>query len=258
MKMDSNTVLITGGSSGIGLELASQLMKLGNTVLITGRDLSKLASIKQQLPGIHTFQSDVSDPAAVLELYHRVTDQFPKMNLLINNAGIMRKLNLHKTHSELNDISREITINLCGSIHMAVQFLDHLKKQESAAIVNISSGLAFVPFPIAPIYGASKAGIHSFTQSLRIQLKQTTIKVFEVAPPLTDTPLNDQFDAVDTNGIRPMDVKNLVNKMINGLKNDQLEIRPGSSNAVKMMSRFAPRFILNQLSKSVDTMLSSP
>jgi len=255
MRIRSNTVLITGGTSGIGLEFASQLIKLGNNVLITGRDSTRLATVKRQLPGIHTFQSDVSDPAAIVELYDNVTKQFPEMNVLINNAGIMRKINLHKMNSNLEDITSEVAVNLNGPIQMVVQFLDHLKKRENAAIVNISSGLAFVPFPISPIYGATKAGIHSFTQSLRIQLKQTSVKVFEVAPPLTNTPLNEKFKTNISEGSM-MDVKKLVSEAIRGLEKDRQEILPGASNVLKMMSRFAPGIILNQLSKPVDTMLS--
>lgn len=256
VRINSNTILITGGTSGIGLELASQLMKLGNTVLITGRDASKLATAKRQLPGIHTFQSDVANPEAIVDLYQNVTTQFPDMNVLINNAGVMRKINLHNAISDLDDITSEVAINLSGSIHMVVQFLNHLKNQKNAAIVNVSSGLAFVPFPISPIYGATKAGIHSFTQSLRIQLKHTAVKVFELAPPLTDTPLSHNFDKADISGGSLMDVKKLVGQAIEGLQKDRLEICPGASNVLKLMSRFAPRFILDQLSKPVDAMLS--
>jgi uncharacterized oxidoreductase len=194
MRIDSNTILITGGTSGIGLELSSQLMELGNTVLITGRDASKLAAAKKKLPDIHTFQSDVADPTAIVDLYCDVTAQFPALNILINNAGIMRKINLHNAGSDLQDVTSEIAINLSGAIHMVMQFLPHLKRQKNAAIVNVSSGLAFVPFPISPIYGATKAGMHSFTQSLRIQLKNSKVKVFELAPPLTNTPLSRNFD----------------------------------------------------------------
>jgi uncharacterized oxidoreductase len=138
---------------------------------------------------------------------------------------------------------------------MVMQFLPHLKKQSEAAIVNVSSGLAFVPYPISPIYCASKAGIHSFTQSLRIQLKNTSIKVFELAPPATDTPLNQTFDPTDLNG-GLMSVTKLVNQTIEALKKDRLEICPGPSKVLRLLSRLAPQFILNQLSKPVDAMLA--
>ena len=140
---------------------------------------------------------------------------------------------------------------------MVKQFLPHLKTQEAAAIVNVSSGLAFVPFPISPIYCAAKAGVHSFTQSLRVQLKNTRIKVFELAPPMTQTPLlTADFHADDTKGVRAMDVVKMVGRAIKGLASDQLEIRPGLSNVLKLMSRVAPQFVLNRFSKPVEAMLA--
>lgn len=257
MKMSDNTILITGGTSGIGLELAMQLLNLGNTVIITGRDQAKLDSIKATLPNLHTMLSDVSDPAAIVALYNHVTTDFPALNVLINNAGIMRKINLHDQNDDLASITREIETNLLGTIWMAKQFLPQLKTQKSAAIVNVTSGLAFVPLPISPVYCAAKAGIHSFTQSLRIQLKNTSIQVFELAPPATETPLfKGDFTAADLSVTKNMAVQVLVQQAIRGLSKDVLEIRPGLSNFLKLMSRVAPQWMLKQLGKSTDTMLA--
>jgi len=255
MKMDSNTILITGGTSGIGLELATRLLQLGNTVIITGRDQSKLDLAKKKLPEVYTFQSDVSDSHAISELYENVVSKFPKLNFLINNAGIMRKINIHDEEMDLEYINAEIAINLSGPVLMVKQFLPHLKKQKSATIMNVSSGLAFIPLPISPVYCATKAGIHSFTQSLRVQLKDTSVKVFELAPPGTQTPLMDSFEASDLGG-PAMDVVKMVDVAIRGLKLDRSEIRPGISNILKIMSRLAPNFMLKQLSKSMDNMLT--
>src|SRR5579872_5174771 len=133
MKLASNTILITGGASGIGYELTKQLTALGNTILITGRDQPKMDRAKAAFPNLHTFQSDVSDPKAIAALYEKAAKQFPGLNILINKAG------------SLEDITREIEINLCGPIRMVKQFLPHLKTKSEAAIVNVSSGLAFVP-----------------------------------------------------------------------------------------------------------------
>jgi len=261
MDITNNTILITGGTSGIGFELAAQLLKLGNTVIITGRDRSRLDSVRNKLPGVHTLQSDVSDPKAITVLFEEVTKGFPKLNILINNAGIMRKINLlgdgKDKGKDLEDITSEIETNLIGPVRMVAQFLPHLKNKETAAIVNVSSGLAFVPFPISPIYSATKAGLHSFTQCLRVQLKNTRIKVFELAPPATRTPmLTGVFDSGDFKGSATMDVVKLVAQAITGFKKDRLEIRPGLSNVLKVMSRIAPQFILKQLSKPVDAMLA--
>jgi len=171
MKLTSNTILITGGGSGIGYELTKQLTAFGNTILITGRDQSKMDRAKAAFPNIHTFRSDVSDPKAITTLYEQVTKQFPELNILINNAGIMREINVHDKGGSLEDITREIEINLSGPIRMVKQFLPHLKTKSEAAIMNVSSGLAFVPLAISPVYCATKAGLHSFTESLRVQLK---------------------------------------------------------------------------------------
>ena len=140
---------------------------------------------------------------------------------------------------------------------MVRQFLPHLKTQNAAATVNVSSGLAFVTFPIAPIYCAAKAGMHSFTQSLRAQLKHTTIKVFELAPPATDAPLlTEDFRVGLSKASPPMEVSKLISEAIKGLRKDPYEIRPGLSNVLKLMSRLAPEFILNQLSKPVEAILA--
>src|SRR6202171_873680 len=132
MRLRSNTILITGGAGGIGYELTKQLTALGNTVLITGRDQAKMDRVEEAFPKIHTFQSDVSDPEAIATLYEEVTKQFPELNILINNAGIMRKINLHDEAGSLEDITREIEINLSGPIRMGKQFLPHLQQDPSA------------------------------------------------------------------------------------------------------------------------------
>lgn len=258
MNLKNNTILITGGTSGIGLELARQLLQLGNTVIITGRDQSKLNSTKQMLPGIYTVQSDVSNPQEIITLYERVTYEFPNLNMLINKAGIMRKIDLHDRGRDLEDITREIQTNLAGPIRMVQQFLPHLKKQKKATIVNVSSGLAFIPLPISPIYCATKAALHSYTLSLRVQLKNTNITVFELAPPGTETPLfRGEFTKDDLGGMKGMDVETLSKRTIAGLQKDNLEIRPGLSSVLQLMSRIAPQFMLKAIgTKSVDIMLA--
>ncbi len=256
MKISNNTILITGGTSGIGLELATQLLALGNTVIITGRDQAKLDRIKKEHPLLHTIQSDVSDPKAIASLYERVSREYPALNILINNAGVMRKINLQDKGSDLEDISREIETNLMGPVRMVKQFLPQLKAQPSAAIVNVSSGLAFTPFPISPVYGATKAGLHSFTQSLRVQLKNTSVKVFELAPPSTQTPLQNGFDPSDTKGSPMMDVKKLVRQAIDGFQKDHLEILPGLSKVLRFVSRIAPGLAVKAASGPVDAMLA--
>jgi uncharacterized oxidoreductase len=256
MNLTKNTILITGGTSGLGLEFAKQLLNLGNTIIITGRDQGKLDQTKKSFPKVHTFQSDVSEPKAIVELYGKVIKQFPNLNVLINNAGEMRKVNLHDTSINLENITGEIEINLSGPIRMIHQFLPHLKAQKSAAIINVTSGLALIPFPISPIYGATKSGLRSYTKSLRIQLKNTMVKVFELVAPGAKTPLNDKFEG-DVDNKSLMDADKLVSVALKGLENDKLEIYPGLANIIKIMSKIAPNFLLKQLSKPVDKMLNA-
>ena len=256
MKLTENTILVTGGSNGIGLELATQFLKLGNTVIITGRNMNRLNEVKKKYPKLNIIQSDAGKSIDIKSLYEIVSKQFPKLNVLINNAGIMRKLNLNDTSLDLENINQEIAINLSGPIRMVNQFLPLLKLQQHAAIMNVSSGLAFVPFPISPVYSAAKAGVHFYTQTLRIQLKNSNIKVFELAPPLTNTELQNAFTPDDMKGTQVMETSKMIEVAIKGFSNDTLEIRPGQSNLLKFMSRLAPQFILNQMSKPVDRLLA--
>jgi uncharacterized oxidoreductase len=248
MKLENRTVLITGGTSGIGLELAKQLHQRGNTVIVTGRDQEKLDAVKRELRGVHAFKSDVSDPGAIATLHDNLVAEFPALDTLINNAGIMRNLDLNQDH-DLNDVTREIEINLSGPVRMVQQFLPRLKTRKGALIVNVSSGLAFIPFPASPVYCATKAAIHSFTQSLRLQLAGTGVTVIELAPPAVETPLLRGEFAEEMKGQRGMDVKVLAKRAIAGIEAGKMEIRPGLSNVLKAMSRIAPQFMLKQLAK---------
>jgi uncharacterized oxidoreductase len=250
VELTNNTILITGGTSGFGYEFATRLTDLGNTVIITGRDQTKLDQAKAHLPKIHTFQSDVSDPKAIMLLYQQVISRFPELNMLINNAGEMRKISLHDTSIDLLNITREIEINLMGPIRMVQQFLPHLKTKKTAAILNVTSGIALVPFPISPIYGATKSGLRSYTQSLRVQLKKTNIKVFELVAPGAKTTLSDKFaneEGFDEKML--MDPAKLIEAAIKGLMKDELEIYPGLARVLKIMSRIAPKLLLSQTSK---------
>jgi uncharacterized oxidoreductase len=248
MKLHHKTILITGGTSGIGLELARQLLSGGNTVIVTGRDAARLELAQRTVPGLHVMQSDVSDPQAIATLHQRVLTQFPALDVLVNNAGIMRNLNVNQERG-LEDVTREIDINLTGPVRMIQQFLPHLKSRPAALIVNVSSGLAFIPFPLSPVYSATKAGIHAFTQVLRLQLAGSTVTVVELAPPGVETPLFRGEFAQELKGQKGMDVAVLARRAIAGIEAGTLEIRPGLSNVLKLMSRIAPGFMLRQMNK---------
>ena len=248
MKLSGHTVLITGGTSGIGLALTRLLVARGNTVLITGRDPIKLDAVRRELPEVQTYQSDVSDPAQIILLHSQVMARNPVVDVLINNAGIMRNLKLIASYDIL-DVTREIDINLSGPIRMVQQFLPALRASKGALIVNVSSGLAFVPLPISPIYSAAKAAMHSYSKCLREQLRDTGVKVVELAPPPIETPLfRGEFEE-EMKGEKAMPPAELARRALAGIEAGRLEIRPGVSNVLAAMSRIAPGFMFGQMAK---------
>jgi uncharacterized oxidoreductase len=248
MKLEHRTVLITGGTSGIGRELAREMLRRGNVVIVTGRDEGRLDAVGRDLPGVHTVKSDVADPVAIEALHRDVLARFPDLDTLVNNAGIMRNLKLEESRG-LVDVTREVVSNFTGPVQMVQQFLPHLKSRPAALIVNVSSGLAFVPFPSAPVYCATKAALHSFTQSLRVQLAGSGVTVVELAPPGTETPLFRGEFAREMRGEKAMDPNLLARRALAGIEAGRLEIRPGLANVLKVMSRVAPGFMLKQMTK---------
>ncbi|MBX8544141.1 SDR family oxidoreductase [Pseudomonas sp. VE 196-7] len=188
MNSTGNTILVTGGTSGIGLGLALRLHKAGNKVIIAGRRKALLDEIVSEHPGIESVLLDVADSQSIQRTSEALAISHPNLNVLVNNAGIMHWEDL--TDPEyLSTAEDTVTTNLLGTIRMAYAFTPHLIKQPSATIINVSSSLAFVPLPATPTYSATKAAVHSFTQSLRVQLEASTIEVIELAPPGVRTTL---------------------------------------------------------------------
>lgn len=241
-------VLITGGSSGIGLSLAKKFLSHNNTVIITGRNLPKLEKAKAELPDIHIFQSDVTQEEEVKKLAATVQKEFGGIDVLINNAGIMLLLDTGDEANELQKQFEEIEINFHSPIRMLHHFLPQLKKSENAVLVNVSSGLAYVPFAQAPVYSGTKAAVHFWTQSIRPQLKRHGIKVIELLPPVVDTKLAKDADLKDDN-LKPMPTEQLADIFWKNYSKGKEEITPGISTALKIMSRLAPKFIFKQLNK---------
>ncbi len=189
MKLSGNTVLITGGGSGIGRGLAEALHQLGNQVVIAGRRKQALDETTAANPGMQSVVVDIEKREGIQQLAGKVAAKFPTLNVLINNAGIMRAEKLLDQQENLADAEAIVATNLLGPMRLTAALLPHLKKQESATIMNVSSGLAFVPMVLTPTYCATKAAIHSYTQSLRYQLSKTKIEVLELIPPYVATDL---------------------------------------------------------------------
>jgi uncharacterized oxidoreductase len=190
MKTSGNTVLITGGGSGIGLALAEALLQRRNGVIICGRRRERLQAVKKRLPEIHIRVCDVSGARSRYALVDWLVSEFKDLNLLVNNAGIQRPVDFLKGPRDLEDADEEIATNLTAPIHLSALLIPHLKCKKEAAIVNISSGLAFTPLAAAPVYCATKAAVHSLSLSLRHQLRDTSVQIFEVAPPMVSTELS--------------------------------------------------------------------
>ena len=190
MKLSGNTILITGGATGIGLEMAKAFLKSKSTVIICGRRAERLEQVKKDYPDIHVKTCDVAEEKDRLALVDWVIKNFSDINVLVNNAGIQRDIDLVKGAEDLKNKDDEIKINLEAPIKLTALMISHLLKQKESAIINVSSGLGFVPSAKVPIYSATKAALHSYTMSLRHQLKNSGIKVFEVIPPIVDTELN--------------------------------------------------------------------
>ncbi len=225
MRMNSNTIFITGGTSGIGQGLAEAFHKLGNQVIISGRREDRLRGICAAHPGMRHVILNVCDAAAVREVARKVANEFPQLNCLINNAGIQQNLNLGAPLDE-RTAWEEININLVGTIRVAAEFLPHLKTQPEATLINVSSGLAFVPLARYPIYCATKAAIHSYTMSLRHQLKDTRVKVVELIPPYVDTELGGPAKraAAAGHGPKPMSLDAFIAEAMKELATDADEL----------------------------------
>ena len=247
MKLTGRTILITGGSAGIGVAFALKFLELGNQVIVTGRRQSALDELKAKYPKLHTVQSDVADPAQIAFLAKRVKAGYPKLDVLMNNAGIMLHKNLKAPAADLDGLMTEVNINVGGVIRMTSAFIDILTANKGT-VINVSSALAFVPLPSAPIYCATKSAVHSYTQSLRFQLEETGVEVIELMPPAVKTALT--ADLPEGDGVTLITTDELIKQSFAGFKAGKLEIRPGQSNQLALMRRIAPNFINRQLWKA--------
>ncbi|WP_078322900.1 SDR family oxidoreductase [Mycobacteroides chelonae] len=189
MKMTGDTVFIPGATSGIGLELAIALQAKGNTVVVGGRRTELLERIRAEHPGISAVQIDISDPASIRTAAQQVLTEHPDVNVLIAMAGIMRVEDWHHPESFLQSAEEIITTNVLGTIRLIANFIEHLQARPEATVITVSSGLAFAPLKVTPSYNASKAAIHMLSETLRLQLADTTVSVKELQPPAVRTDL---------------------------------------------------------------------
>jgi uncharacterized oxidoreductase len=245
MKLTGRTILITGGSAGIGLAFALRFLELGNEVIVTGRRQAVLDAVKARHPKLHTIQGDVADPAQVAALAARVKSEFPKLDVLMNNAGTGTIRSLREPESDLAALTAEVETNVGGVIRVTSALVDILTANKGS-VINVSSMLAFAPVPAMPIYSATKAAVHSYTQSLRFQLEDAGVEVIELMPPAVRTDLTSEFPEE----VSKISTEELVRQSFAALKAGKLEIRPGQTNQVAFLRRLAPDFVNRQLWKA--------
>lgn len=233
MNLATNTILITGGASGIGLALAVRFLRAGSTVIVVGRRDDKLTEAQQDYPGLVVRQCDVADPVQRQELVLWATSTYPNLNVLVNNAGIQNRIQLAHDHdTDWETRRQELVINVEAPMHLSTLLVPHLRHRPGAAIINVTSGLAFAPAAFAPIYSATKAALHSFTLSLRFQLEPEGIAVLEIVPPAVNTDLGGP--GLHTFGVN---VDEFADSVMDRLAHGEQEVGYGSSEERRKASR---------------------
>ena len=241
MNTSKNTVLIIGGTAGIGLEIVKQLTALDNHVIVTGRNETRLLNATKGLKNVTAVPMDVSNATDVNQLVTLIEKDFPQQNIVINNAGRAIVYHLADQHQDaFANAADEMLTNYLSIIRINEKLLPVLKKQTVSAIVNVSSVVAYVPGITLPTYAASKAALHSYTTSLRLSLEDTPVRVFELMPPLVDTEFSREIGG--HNGIKPFVV---ADEFIAALQKDEFEIRVGDTAKIYVLFRQSPVEALN-------------
>lgn len=235
MRLNDHTILITGGTSGIGLELVRQFYAHGNQIIVASRNSDKLNQLQTEFPRVITLVCDLADRKSVRKLLEHCLNTYPELNILINNAGIQYNYSWAEEEDGFSKISKETRVNLISPMHLVYGLLPGLMKQKEAAIINVSSALAFHPKKSAPVYCASKAGIHNFSKSIRYQLKGSNVKVFEIIPPLVDTPMT------EGRGTGKMSPKTLAEEFMKNFKRNKYESYIGKAKLLRLIGRIIPR-----------------
>jgi len=244
MKLINSTVLITGGSSGIGLEISKVLIQNGNKVIICGKSNEKLVAAKKTEPKLITYQCDLSDNQECTAFARKITENHSDLNILINNAAIVNKIDFINDENAMKLAENEYITNLIAPIRLIKLLYKTISANDDSAIINITTGLIYAPRVIYPFYNSSKSALHSFTQTLRIRLQNEKTKVVEVMFPAVDTPWHQ--------GTPPkiaISADAAVSEMIKGLEKGELEIKVGGVKILSFLSRIAPGFALKKVNE---------
>ncbi len=249
MELTGNTCFVTGGSAGIGLALATALADAGNEVVICGRNEERLAEAKREHPALVTRRCDVSDEKDVRDTVAFLASEHPSVNVLINNAAMIESYRFHEHEAAFSMFEREMHTNVLAPMRLTAALLPMLLQQPRAALINVTTGTAWVPMPAVPGYSASKAAMHSLSQSLRYQLRDTNVQVFEVIPPLVDTAASRRVALTDGN-TRMMSTDALSARVLEGLARDELEMRIGMNWVLWVLHRIWPSMALRALANA--------
>ena len=247
MDVKGKSVVITGGSIGIGLQLARHLMAEGANVLVCARNLQALSKAKRNYPTLEIFQCDVTDQRQVKNLLNRAVELFGGVDILFNNAAVFQRFNILENYP-LEKQLQEIDINFKGAVVVTNVFLNELLKSKEGAIVNLTSALGFMPMARAQIYSATKAAINSWTISLRHQLKNTNVSVVLLSPPVVDTRMN--VDNPDVEGMKMISPEQMATQTVKSLRKNKKEILVGPIGSFKQLSRFMPGQAFKMINKS--------
>lgn len=242
MNLNNNTILITGGSSGLGLELSNQLLKRNNQVVICSRNMEKLNEAKRKYPKLEVIQCDITNPKSCDNLVQEITNKYPKLNVLVNNAAIANVHNFLKDETALEQLNVEVDTNFIAPIRLIKLLTPIINENHAPKIINITTGLIYAPRVLYPFYNATKAALHSFTQVLRMQTKLDPIEIIEVLFPAVKTPWhkgNPPKIAISTN--------KAINETLRKLEKGQVEIKIGKVKLLYVLSRIAPTFMLKKI-----------
>lgn len=241
MNTQNNTILITGGGSGIGLETARKFAALGNKVIIAGRNIEKLNAAADSLDNVSVIQCDVTVESDLDALVQQVESHYPGLNILINNSGSAHQYSLNENSNAYDGARKEIEINYLAPVRLTEKLLPFLKKNAASAVINITSVVAIVPWAVMPTYSASKAALQSYTRLLRLSLSKSNVKVFEVLPPLVDTEFSKNIP------VDKMPPSAVADAIISGVAEDNFEIRIGFSDHFYNINKESPEKAFNAL-----------
>ena len=241
MKSENNTILITGAGSGIGFETAKLLVEKGNKVIIAGRNLEKLEAAAKQLGNVAVIQCDVTSESDVNNLVKRIGSEHPDLNILINNSGAAFGYSLAEDADAYTSAMKEMEVNYLAPVRLTEKLLSLLKNRTESAVINITSVVAIVPWAAMPTYSASKAALQSYTRLLRLSLVKSSVKVFEVLPPLVDTEFSKN---IPVDKLAPSAVADAI---VSGLAEDKFEIRIGFTDHFYNINKESPEKAFNAL-----------